>query len=1471
MSSLRAGSLRVAVVGGSGVVAGVRSALGAAEWPSSIDSLATAAVPDVDVADGFDCLVVADDGDVDAPTVAAATADDLPVVVLTGDADRYDRTTAALAAGASATLPRRLVADDPALLADRLAALVDGEHERARREEREKYSTLVEQSSDGVAVVQDGEFTFVNERFVEITGYDRETLLDGPFHEVFAPGSRDLVRERYRRRVAGESPPDRYDVRIETAGGDVRTLELVVSRISHDGAPATMANFRDVTERERRERAIRGLQVATDRLQDAGRVAVVAETAADAAGEVLDAAAAACWLCDPDDDAAAAATPVATSGAAADRGLDVALSVDDAEYAAVADGDVTARAPGDALPDDCLLCPLGDRGLLAARPDGRAYGAVALDAARTLAEATTTALDRVERARALRASERRLRLITDRIDQAILLTDRTFSEVFYANDAYEGIAGHSIDDRDAAATALRADVHEDDRERFADAVESMVDDLRDPDRTPRDRYELEWRIRRPDGEVRWLRGLSYPVSVSDGDDPDAEPPRLVTVVEDVTERTRREREYEQIFDGVNDTISVHDPASGEMIDANQSLCELLGYDRSELLERGAAAVSVADAGYTEQRGMEIIESVVDSGESRQVEWQVETDDGETRWLEIDATTAAIGGETRYLAIGRDVTERKRREREYEQIFNGVTDIISVYDPETKELVAVNDTMCELSGYDRETLLDRGIGAVSATDEGYTADRAAAVIDEVVATGAKRDLEWALETANGEIRWLEVTATPATINGRERVLTISRDVTERRRTERRLRAILDRIDEAVFLAPVAELDRTSPDPEFTSSGYEEIWGQPLDRLHERYSDGFFGTLHEDDYAGYRTFVERIREEVESGEAADSYAREYRIERPDGETRWVHSDYYPTEWSNGPPRIVVVSRDVTERKARERRMASFNAATEDLATADRPAAAARTAVDAAAETLELPAVGAFLYDDDAGVLRPEVLAGDVPDAFRERAVGPGDGPLWDAFASGTAVTPAESDAAALADWRALALGNHGVLLVGTPDGSLDPDAIQAAHVLAATLEAALNHVRGQRRLAAQEERLRTQTARAERLDRVARLAQQVEAAITDASGATEVERAVCDRLAGTGPYELAWIGGVEVGADRLTPRVVVGGSAAAVEAADLTTTDDGPDPHPAVDAWRTDDVRVADSLVADGATGDWRRHALAEGVQSICAVPLSYDGITHGVLTVAASEPNAFGERAREVLDQLGTSVGYALAAIQRRRTLESDETVELVFRDDDGRADLGFARAARAAGCRVRHERTVARDDGVSVFFGFEGEAPDAASVADRILPGEVSVVTDDPAATLVEVRTDSWFGSPLAEYGAVLRRATATPGEATVVAEVSTQADVRAFADRLRELAPTLDLVAKRQHRRQDRTPDELRDRVAERLTDRQREALTTALEAGYFAWPRENDGRDVADRLDITQPTLNKHLRIAERKTFDLLFGDDE
>jgi PAS domain-containing protein/GAF domain-containing protein len=688
-----------------------------------------------------------------------------------------------------------------------------------------------------------------------------------------------------------------------------------------------------------------------------------------------------------------------------------------------------------------------------------------------------------------------------------------------------------------------------------------------------------------------------------------------------------------------------------------------------------------------------------------------------------------------------------------------------------------------------------------------------------------------------------------------------------RSEHRLQAVVDRIDEAIFLAPVSELAKAEPAPDFVSSGYEDIWGQSLDSLHETYEEGFFGTLHPDDYDDYWAFIERLVDEVSAGEADERYRREYRIERPGGGVRWIRSEFYPIEWSDDVPRVVIVSRDVTADKRRERTIESFHDATAELTTADSVVDASRMAVDAAADVFDLPATAVYRYDEGTAALEPAATGPALPDPAALPALTDDDTRAWDAFVSETMYRVAD-DAEPLGEETVLfPLGGNGLLAVRGPSETFDTE---AASIIAATLEAALNRLRGEQRLESRRAELEAQTERARRLESITELTRRVEAAITGHSSRHGIQEAVCGELVECEPFDAAWIAAADVGTDRLTPRATAG-----IDTDDVERVLDGSDPgsaaHPVAEAWETGDPRVVDDLVGSGRRREWQRLLLTFGAGSVCIVPLAYGGITYGVLAVVADDPGEFDDREVDVLSQLGTSIGYAIAAIERRRALESDDTLELEFRGSG--AALPFARLARDTACRVRHERTVRRQDGsVSVYYTVRGELPDdVGDAASTALPGDVDVVARREGEAVVERRGSSWFGAFVSEYGGVLRRGSATDGDVSLVVELPREADIRTTVERFQAEFPALDLTAQRQHQETDATPGEMHRQVERQLTDRQYEALETAHAMGYFEWPRESSGEDVAEALDITQPTVNKHLRLGERKVFDLLLGDDD
>jgi PAS domain S-box-containing protein len=245
-----------------------------------------------------------------------------------------------------------------------------------------------------------------------------------------------------------------------------------------------------------------------------------------------------CWFHDAGRDRL---DPAAATDPARDDELVSGLGPDRYEYDVFLGGEVTEYRPSERTTESSLdtgvLLPLGGHGLIAAgsRDAGRADETV-IDVARALADHATTALDRVEQAQAVRESERRFRLIAERVDEVIYLAEPDFSEALYVNPAYEAVWGRPVEELYDDARGFLDAVDPRDSERVEANFEAMVEEIETGD--PRDSYDFEYRIRRPGGEVRWVSATGYVVEMTGGDR------RFVGIVEDITDRKRREQRLE---------------------------------------------------------------------------------------------------------------------------------------------------------------------------------------------------------------------------------------------------------------------------------------------------------------------------------------------------------------------------------------------------------------------------------------------------------------------------------------------------------------------------------------------------------------------------------------------------------------------------------------------------------------------------------------------------------------------------------------------------------------------------------------------------------------------------------------------------------------------------------------------------------------------------------------------------------------
>lgn len=194
------------------------------------------------------------------------------------------------------------------------------------------------------------------------------------------------------------------------------------------------------------------------------------------------------------------------------------------------------------------------------------------------------------------------------------------------------------------------------------------------------------------------------------------------------------------------------------------------------------------------------------------------------------------------------------------------------------------------------------------------------------------------------------------------------------------------------------------------------------------------------------------------------------------------------------------------------------------------------------------------------------------------------------------------------------------------------------------------------------------------------------------------------------------------------------------------------------------------------------------------------------------------------------------------------------------------------GGRATLERLVPRGaETYDEFFSVRDVAPDRVVETTERSP-DVSARTlaryDDGGLVKFTVDTVCPVVS-LAEQGAVPRLAEGVDGVGYVHAEVPPSEDPRAVTEAFLEEYPSAELCAKREHNRSTPlfTRREVEHALLDRLTDRQLEVLFAAVDAGYYEWPREVSGEDLADQLGVSGATLHEHLRRAESALVTTLF----
>lgn len=188
----------------------------------------------------------------------------------------------------------------------------------------------------------------------------------------------------------------------------------------------------------------------------------------------------------------------------------------------------------------------------------------------------------------LHKTMQQLRQLAENIADAFWMRDSQEMRMVYVSPAYERIWGRSCRKLYQSPGAWLEAIHPEDRELVAQAIRT---------KQTTGEYSQEYRILRPDGNLRWIRDRAFPIRDSSGN-----VIRIVGIAEDVTDRRRLEREIVEISDREQARIGqdLHDGLCQQLIS--------LGFD-NHALEQQLASRELPEAAAAERMGM-VLDDVI---------------------------------------------------------------------------------------------------------------------------------------------------------------------------------------------------------------------------------------------------------------------------------------------------------------------------------------------------------------------------------------------------------------------------------------------------------------------------------------------------------------------------------------------------------------------------------------------------------------------------------------------------------------------------------------------------------------------------------------------------------------------------------------------------------------------------------------------------------------------------------------------
>jgi PAS domain S-box-containing protein len=229
---------------------------------------------------------------------------------------------------------------------------------------------------------------------------------------------------------------------------------------------------------------------------------------------------------------------------------------------------------------------------------------------------------------------------------------------------------------------------------------------------------------------------------------------------------------------------------GRVIWCNQSVYRKLEYEPAEL-----AGISVLELHPEEWRGEagRIVQEMLE-GKTEVCPVPLITKAGNYLPVETRVARGRWSGNQAMLGVTKDLSELQASQEKFQKAFTASPALMALTDVSTNQFIEVNDTFLETLGYQREEVIGKSALDLEMFVNPAQRDRALKLISE---KGSLRNFEVDVRSKSGDIRFGLFSAEYIQLQDGKLLLTVMKDITERRRAEDLLRIKHSELEKAML--------------------------------------------------------------------------------------------------------------------------------------------------------------------------------------------------------------------------------------------------------------------------------------------------------------------------------------------------------------------------------------------------------------------------------------------------------------------------------------------------------------------------------------------------------------------------------------------------------------------------------------------------------------------------------------------------